>query len=353
MGIKSLNKFLKSAFPDLFELIHISEYQFKKIAIDTSLYLCSYKALYQERWLSAFVKLISVLRENEIHCVFIYDTGAPVEKQKERQRRAENRDRLQERIQIIEYAVEKYENEGVIDDVLIKFQEKRKIDVSKLIRVNNVININGIKQALEKMKNQAFQVSKEDFELTKKLFDVLQVPYFNAPMEAENMCSDLCIQGKVDAVLSEDSDVLAYGAPVFLTKINTKESTCFRINYEKLLKYTEFTKEQFTDFCIMCGSDYNENIPKIGPSKAYKLLKENSTIDNLENKGYDISVLNHKRVRNLFLDYEKSQVKIPYCGIPNFTDVQIFITKKNLAVNVDNLKKSFVREFVIQEEEKE
>ena len=54
------------------------------------------------------------------------------------------------------------------------------------------------------------------------------------------MCSDLCLQGKIDAVLSEDTDVLAYGAPVFLTKINTQNGTCYRIKHDELLKLTEF-----------------------------------------------------------------------------------------------------------------
>ena len=353
MGIKSLNKFLRGIFPNLYELIHISEYQFKKVGVDVSLYVYIYMALYGDGWINGFIRLISILRQNEIHPVFIYDSGAPIEKQEERKKRSDNREKLRERIQIIETAVYRYENEGIIDDVLVKFQEKRKIEVPKLIRVGNTININGIKQALEKMKSQSFQVCKEDFELTKKLFDVLQVPYFNAPMEAENMCSDLCLQGKIDAVLSEDTDVLAYGAPVFLTKINTQNGTCYRIKHDELLKLTEFTKDQFTDFCIMCGCDYNTNIPRIGPAKAYKLLKDHGNIDNIGEKGYDISVLNHKRVRNLFLDYEKSQIKVPYCGIPDFSEVQIFVTKKNLRINVDNLRKSFVREFIIENEKEE
>ena len=52
----------------------------KKIAIDISLYMCKYKAIYGDNWLYAFLKLISSLRKNEIHCVFIYDNGAPPEK---------------------------------------------------------------------------------------------------------------------------------------------------------------------------------------------------------------------------------------------------------------------------------
>ena len=86
MGIKNLNVFLRKNCPKVFEEIHISEYAYKKVAIDTSLFLCKYKAIYGEKWLVAFINLVSILRKNEIHCVFIYDNGSPPEKEEEKAR---------------------------------------------------------------------------------------------------------------------------------------------------------------------------------------------------------------------------------------------------------------------------
>ena len=65
--------------------------------------------------------------------------------------------------------------------------------------------------------------------------------------------------------------------------------------------------EEFLDFCIMCGTDYNKNIFRVGPSKAFQYVSDYKSIIDIgkENKKVDISILNHNRVRELFQDYEK------------------------------------------------
>lgn len=349
MGIKSLSKFLKGSFPHLFEPIHISEYHFRRIAIDTSLYLCNYKALYGDKWLGAFIKLVSCLRENEIHCVFIYDTKAPAEKQAEREERSDARNKLNDRVSALENAIEQFHSTGVVDKILIDFQTKRKIESKRLLsRGEAIVNIYAIENAVKKMRKQLFSISPNDFATTKRLFDILQVPYFDADMEAETMCADLCIQGKVDAVLSEDTDVLAYGAPVFLTKINTLNGTCVRVKYEPLLTDLGLSSEEFLDFCIMCGTDYNKNIFRVGPSKAYQLIQDYSNIETIATEtGLDVTILNHVRVRQLFRQYTRSNAKVGYCGRPDFTELQKFLFQKNQPINVETLRKCFLHNDIV------
>ena len=48
MGIKNLNKFLKKHCPDVFVESDLSNYAYKKIAIDISLYIFKYKAIFRE-----------------------------------------------------------------------------------------------------------------------------------------------------------------------------------------------------------------------------------------------------------------------------------------------------------------
>ena len=84
MGIHNLNKFLRTKCPHVFKDIHISEFAYKKVAIDITLFLCKFKAVCGEKWVSAFINLVSSLRRNEIHCVFIFDNGAPIEKTTEK-----------------------------------------------------------------------------------------------------------------------------------------------------------------------------------------------------------------------------------------------------------------------------
>lgn len=346
MGIKNLSKFLKTNYPEQFELIHISEYAYKKVSIDVSLYLCNFKAVYgEEGWLKQFINMVACLRKNEVHCVFIYDTGSPPEKEPERKKRMEARKKIEDRVMDLELAIEKFHMTSEVDKILTEFQEKRKIPKPRMLRDDqNMINITAIEFAVQKMRKQLFRIKPEDYTMTKKVFDLLDVPYFDAPMEAETMCADLCKKGLVDAVLSEDTDVLAYGSPVFLTKFIISEECCMRLKTNDLWKDMNMTREQFLDFCILCGTDYNDNIFRVGPSKAYKYISEYKTIENVgRNTKHDISVLKHVRSRELFLDYESKDVKVSYCGKPNFNKLQEFLFKNNLNMDVNELKKSFTR----------
>lgn len=352
MGIHNLNKFLRNNCPNIYEEIHISEYSFKKVAIDISLYLCKFKTICGDKWLSAFLNLISCLRKNEVHCVFIYDSGAPPEKEAERKERLSHRIKLEEKVYKLEEALEKFYLTNELDNLLINTYNKQSKKMTPLNlmcnRAKNEINIEVIKDTIKKMRGQILDIKPEDFQKTKELFDILKVPYFNAPLEAETMCADLCKRGLVDAALSEDTDVLAYAAPIFLSKINTTNGTCTKINYNKMLENLKISSDTFLDLCIMCGTDYNKNIYKIGPEKAYKYLQKYENIENIEsNTKLDIKILNHKRGRELFRNYEQKNIKIPYCGVPDFKQLELFVVKNNITCSIEGLKKSFVHQTLI------
>lgn len=351
MGIKNLNKFLRNNCPDIFEEIHLSEYSYKKVAIDISLYLCKFKTVCGDRWLSAFINLITCLRKNEVHCVFIYDSGAPPEKELERKERAAQRHKMEEQVYKLEEAIEKYHLTCEIDQLLIDFYKKKnKAEAPKrlLSKQDSGIDMNFVIASVEKMRGYILDIKPEDFQLTKTLFDILKVPYYDAPLEAETTCADLCKRGLVDAVLSEDTDVLAYASPVFLSKINTSSGTCVRIKYPELLEALELKSDSFLDLCIMCGTDYNKNIFRVGPEKAYKFLKTFTSIEKIaENTTLDITALNHTRGRELFRGYKLLDVKIPYCGSPDFKKLSEFIFKHNIRCSVEGLKKAFIHSTTI------
>lgn len=359
MGIKSqFNKFLRDICPEVFEQIHISEYSYKKIAIDISLYLHKFKAVCgDDMWLSAFINLIGSLRRNKVHCVFIFDGNSPIEKEVEKSKRRDNREKIEERNYLLEEALKDYYKTGVVDKCLIDLYNKRRSPKRLLNNNNNeVVDISWIENKIEQRKNQLYQVFVEDFDLIKELFDILQVPYYIAPSEAEKMCSKLCLDGLVDAVLSEDTDIIAYGSNICLSKIDTKNDICVRICYDKLLEKLKLTKEQFLDFCILCGTDYNSNIPGVGSKNAYKLISSYVNIENISNNNskFDICILNHIRVRELFTIFEDYNLsKIPYCGFPQFNILEKFIIKNNVKINLERIKKDFTENKLIFEDSEE
>ena len=350
MGIHNLNKFLRTKCPHVFKSIHISEFAYKKVAIDITLFLCKFKAVCGEKWVSAFINLVSSLRRNEIHCVFIFDNGAPVEKTSEKEERRKQQENVKKRVFDLENALEKFKNTNQIDTILIELHSKLTPSEKPPRRLlgnnnNSSIDMNAVENKIKKMKNYILNICEEDFILARKLFDILNVPYYSAPLEAECACADLCKRGLVDAVLTEDTDVLAYGSPIFLSKIDTSNDTCVQIVYSEVLEALNITSSQFLDLCIMFGCDYNKNINKVGIETSYKYILTYKTIDEIEKKkNLDVSVLNHKRTRELFTNYEKIKIEsIPFCGSPNFDNLQKLISDYKLyGLNFSKIKSHFV-----------
>lgn len=351
MGIKNFNKFLREKSEHIFETVHLSEYAYKKVAIDISLYLFKFKAVCGDNWLNTFINLICSLRRNEIHCVFIYDGQAPAEKEAEKQKRKEEKEKLQQQVFELEEALNVYHKTGTIEQILVDLYKRKKSPTNKRLLGNttkNNIDMNWISYKIEQKRTQIIDISPNDFQYTKDLFDILEVPYYTAPSEAEKFCSKLCIDGVVDAVLSEDTDIIAYGTPVFLSKIDTKNDQCVRINNKNILNSLQLSQPQLLDLCIMSGTDYNDNIFKIGGHKAYALLKEHNNIDGIRNNtNIDTSILNYTRVKQLFTEFEPYNINnIPYCGKPDFNKLANFVKTHKLAINIDKIKDNFTREIV-------
>jgi 5'-3' exonuclease len=181
----------------------------------------------------------------------------------------------------------------------------------------------------------------EDFVIIKQLLDLLQVPHYYAVSEAEATCAHLCLNGQVDAVMTEDTDILAYGCPFNLHKINVHTNTIMLIEMKSLLNMLNFSYPQFRDFCIMCGTDYNTNIPKIGPERAYRYLRDYKSIEHLSTF-LDVSVLKHLDVRRLFSNDITFEIpKHTYCGYPNSKELSLFYFTNNCHFDMHRLVKAF------------
>ena len=210
------------------------------------------------------------------------------------------------------------------------------------------VDIEWLNERCTQMQGQMYKLSAEDFEIVKELFSIMGVPYYTAPGEAELMCADLCKKGLVDAVLTEDTDVIAYGAPICLSKLdNFLGGTCRKIEVESLYKELDMSPEQFLDFCIMCGTDYNKNITGIGSKTAFKHIKTFSTIENFiknvkPKSSQDFSVLNYEKSRELFTTSCPHKVDyIPFSKRPNFDKLFLFCKNHKIIIDITSIKKEY------------
>jgi 5'-3' exonuclease len=343
MGIKQLNQLLKNRCPEIFKEIHLSEFAYQKVTIDVSLFMCKFKSI-SDNWLASFLNLILCLRKNNIHCVFIFDNGHPPEKIQEKEDRVQSREKNKARIDALESSLVKYETSDVLDDSLLDVYLKQE-GVTVDDRKEQKVRV--LKQVIEKKKRAIFSVTQEDWVNVRELFDAMNVAYYDAPLEAETMCADLCKRGLVCGAMSDDTDVLAYGSHVFLTKVDTYKGTAVKIEYADILTSLNLTSAQFLDLCIMCGTDYNKNIPKIGCETAYKYISQYGSIEEIaKQKNLDISILKHEKSRELFLQYERFDFEtsiIPYNGQPDYDKLYEFLKRVELhdVINMDQIRNSY------------
>lgn len=364
MGIKNLHRILEKYAPGCYTPKHLSAFQEKKIAIDISLYLYKFKAIAGHRWLDSFVGLVHSLRKWNVHCIFIYDGPAPAEKLEEQTRRRDVRAKMGDKIATLTAEIEAYERDGTIGEELKAVCYTPTVSLFRT-DLPPKFDLQLAKDRVTKMTSQMISITPEDIRISQELFDVLAIPYTKAPGEAENYASHLCKYGMVDAVLSEDTDVLAYGTPTFLTKIDYVNDTVVAIDYATILKETGLTADAFTDLCILCECDYNSNIPSVGHETSYHLLKQFGTIeaivdhlrtvkkaDKKTNK-YDeesFAVLKYERCRELFTT-RPVNFYVSYCGIPDMRGVEEFVFRYGIQFNVERLKRGLgPREVVVRDQ---
>ena len=345
MGIKNLHTFLRKHCPDAYVTQPLSAYRYKKLAIDVSLYMFKYKTAAGDRWISCFVSLLAALRRNEVHAVFVFDNGAPIEKQQERESRQESRQKIRDKAQELDDALREYDLSGEISICLTEVMKKnaggKQTRLLGSRAVNQQFDRKIIENELHKLQSQSIHINKEDFELIRQLCGIMHVPIIEAPDEAEKKCVELCLGKSIYGVITEDTDVLAYGCPIFLTNIQYHKSECTELAIEDILDELDLTYEAFRDLCIMCGTDYNKNIFKVGPEKAYNLIKQYGSIDNIATETQlDVSVLKHIRVREL-ITAVPDETMIPFCKIPDFNKLDNFLFENNSKVDISGLKKAF------------
>jgi len=341
MGINNLNKILKRYSPESFETIQLSSLSGKKIAIDTSLYMYKYKVIFGEIiWLRAFCNLICCMRKHNIHPIFIFDSQAPPEKLEEQMERKAQRQKLVDKLTQLEQDYRDFKEKGSITKNMLDLCEGKAKQHRLLTTDDSIFREDIIIDKIETLKKQTISIKKEDFDLVKELFKVMKIPYYDAVSEAEALGAYLSREGRVEGVMTSDTDVLAYGTTNFFKDIDTSKDTIIRVNMEKLLDTLEMTQYQFRDMCIMCGTDYNKNIPKIGPMKAYSLMKEYKNIDEMEKQTQkDVSILKHHRVRELFsFDNNYFTQRITSCRKVDVNKLEQFLFKYNCSLNKQYLE---------------
>ena len=149
---------------------------------------------------------------------------------------------------------------------------------------------------------------------SKKLLDLLGVPWVEAPSEGEAQVASLLEQGMVDYGASHDFDTVLFGASKFIRNLTLSgrrklpkqqkwvEVSPEIVDLEASFQKLEINREQLIDVAILMGTDFNPGIDGIGPKRGLKLIQEFGKAEGaLEKLGKEIDNLDE--IRTLFLDH--------------------------------------------------
>ena len=374
MGIKNLKKFLRENFPDTIKHIHITDFIQEKIAVDISSFIYKYKAVSgDDGWLNFFPSLICAMKRFNIHAVFIFDGVPPPEKDKEREKRKEAKNKLEDTVMNISVELDIYKNTQQATPLLLETMEKIKKSNEKTAKVSrllhagkkkdyNYIDVDAIEEFIGKKEKQIVNITKDDIDDIKKMLSLFGVPFIQAPGEAEALGAYLVSKEKVKAILTEDTDVLAYGTKIFISDFNTSTGECDVIYLDEVLEALEYTFQEFRDFCIMCGTDYNDNIPGYASGKVFKFINKYRSIEEFikaedeKKKPLDYKVLNHVRSRELFETFGElkngEQFNPTYWEtIINFEALYSFLQSKRCRFSAANIEEYWKEpEFIFEDE---
>nr|CAD1842687.1 unnamed protein product [Ananas comosus var. bracteatus] len=264
MGIQNLLRFMRP----FIEPVHIKKYSGKRVGIDAyswmhkGAYSCSMELCLgsqcdaAKRYLKYFMHHINLLRHYNVIPVVVFDGGnTPSKSATEDERHRQ---------------------------VIVWRRE------ANLVLANEKLKEGDVGVAVEFFR-KAVQITPS---MAHQLIQILRsesVEFVVAPYEADAQLAYLATleadQGGITAVITEDSDLIAYGCKSIIFKMdrfgNGEEFLMDRIfsAVTEGLSFKHFDKEMFTGMCVLAGCDFLPSIPGIGTKRAYSLVSKYKNLD--------------------------------------------------------------------------
>lgn len=359
MGISDLYKVIDDNCSGVLVEVHLSQFRGLKFAVDISIFLNKYvKTSGPDRWLASFIMLLCTLKKHGIKVIAIFDgPNPPIEKKHEQERRRAESEKKKNKInhgkKIVTQLEKEYlpnkrlPNENLISEIknIAGFRKGKGPDITNYNDINNIVT--GLKNAIERQERQNTPILAKYSEQAKEIISIMGFPYFQADGEAEALCASMNCRGLVDGVITEDTDVLAYGSPYLLSKIDLTTEKITIVSHEDILTSLGFTSDEFRDLCILLGCDYNDRVKGfppdnkkrkkpvgIGAKGAFAMINEYRSLEEAEKHMVDADPLNYRRCRELFTPQELPNMVIPYNNPINKDKLVAFLKSNNVRMNL-------------------
>lgn len=360
MGIKDLYPVIKKHAPEQLQEYHLADFRGKRFAVDVSVFLYKYiKSATDGGWRDLFILFLCKLKKFRIKAVFIFDgPDFPKEKIDEQNRRREATAKSVERLnKARRLRGEIGKNCRVMSEELI---ERTKAVLRPQKRMTDLLNYNSpgfvleaLSDLIERLEIQTKPIDRSSTMEAANIAKLMGISVIHASGEAEALCCYLACLGYVDAVLTEDTDVLAYGTPLMVAFKNFKlrDEKVYGIHTPSLLESLGMNQLEFTDLCILLSCDYNSRIKaklptskkcvNIGAVGAYTLISTYGTIENFLHLIFDPTPLKYRRCRELF----SIPARLPWKFVPaaskppDYDLLERYIKEHRVKITVEYIRK--------------
>jgi len=200
---------------------------------------------------------------------------------------------------------------------------------------------------------------------SKRLLDMMGIPWLQAPSEGEAQAAHLVKREDADYCASQDYDSLLFGAPKFVRNVTIsgrrklpRKKVYVQIvpeivELEHVLKECGITYEQLIDVGIFIGTDFNpEGVKGLGPKTALELVKEHGSLENalphVKNAEFPVQpqkireiFLHPKVTDNYRIEWKKPNVEglIDFiCKERDFSETRVMNALQKMQKGTDELK---------------
>lgn len=381
MGIQGLTKVIRdNCINNQIIEYHLHELCGLKIAVDISIFLYKYiRTCGEVEWMNNFFLLLCTLKKHGISAVCIFDgPNPPIEKKGEQIQRIENNKKDLKKLDECRSKRDQLLNEYIIPnrfpsrkllDECVELLGKRKKEYTNTNVLSDVFD--ALNEVIRNLERQTIPITSRHKNLAKDIVKMMGLHAIEADGEAETLCCYLAINEKVDAVLTEDTDVLAYGAPFMLAfkKFTISDEKLYGIHLPSVLEDLEMDQDTFRDLCILLGCDYNQHkrikgFPphptrkfkkpvSLGEKYAYSMVKEYGRIEDFLDLLVieDPKIFNYERYRQLLtIPKFVADEMVPYSKTPNYERIEEFLEEYELFIGIDYIHKCHPRqEYIIEE----
>lgn len=137
----------------------------------------------------------------------------------------------------------------------------------------------------------ASRINAEILQDGRRLILAMGLPVIQAPSEGEAQAAHMAAIGDVYVAASQDYDSLLFGAPKVVRNlaITGKRKLPRKniyvdvepemIDLEEGLANLGISRKQLVEIGIMCGTDYNTGLTRVGPKTALKLIREKGDLE--------------------------------------------------------------------------